>query len=248
MKPKNLLYFPTSGIRYTAITKNPCSTVKVTLLYREGVCIDPMDIHVIHNKLVRPYACNETQQCRSLAVIRDPVKGFVPAFLDKIVANPRPAICLSVIRHPSIRLSLPELVKSYFIEELEIERLTFMDFSRTVALIPDVHLDEHFRSQSWFLAGRKHDHILSFDSNGWQRQLADLIGCEVVVVRPHGTQQYACPDSTFSGADNMTIGELRHNFQLTGRLPAAKDFLSSEVTDILRSRYKCDYTAIAGIC
>lgn len=45
----------------------------------------------------------------------------------------------------------------------------------------------------------------------------------------------------------MTIGDLRNTFQSTGRLPAATDFLSPEVNDILRARYKCDYTVIADI-
>ncbi|TLU87950.1 MAG: sulfotransferase family protein [Chlorobium sp.] len=247
-KPKNLLYFPGSNIRYTAVPKNANSTVKATLLFREGVRVNPMNIHEIHRELVRPYACNETKQGRSLAVVRDPIRRFLSAFLDKIVANPRPAVWISVVMHSSTRLSLPKLVNSSSMDGLEIEKLTFLDFSRAVALIPDVHLDEHFRSQSWYLAGRKHDYMLSFDSPGWQRQLGELVGCEVVVVRPHGTQQYACPDNAFPGADTMTIGELRNNFQLTGRLPAAKDFLSPEAVDILRSRYKCDYVAIADIC
>jgi Sulfotransferase family len=246
-KPRNLLYFPDSDIRYTIIPKNACSTVKATLLYREGVGVNPMDIDEIHRVLARPYACNETQQGRSLVVIRDPVKRFVSAFLNKLVTNLRSVVWRSVVMHPSIRLSLPKLVNSSSTEELEIERLTFLDFSRAVALIPDLHLDEHLQSQCWFLAGRRHDHIISFDSPGWQRQLADLVGCDVVVVRPHGTQQYACPVNTFPGADNMTVGDLRSNFQLTGRLPAANDFLSPEAVDILRARYKCDYTAIADI-
>lgn len=150
--------------------------------------------------------------------------------------------------HPSVKLSLPKLVNSSPTEELDIEKLTFLDFTRAVALIPDLHLEIHLRSQSWYLADRKHDHILNFDSPDWQRQLAEIVGCDVVEVRPHGTQQYACPDHTFPDADTMTIGDLRNTFQSTGRLPASTDFLSSEVTDILRARYKCDYTTIAGLC
>ncbi|TLU87949.1 MAG: sulfotransferase family protein [Chlorobium sp.] len=246
-KPKNLLYFPGSNIRYTIIPKNACSTVKATLLFREGVGVNPMDVDEVHLVLAEAYLCNETQQGRSFVVIRDPARRFVSAFLDKIVAHPLQKEWLSVVRHPSVRLSLPELVNGSPLGELEIEKLTFLDFSRAVALIPDLHLEIHLRSQSWFLAGRKHDHLLSMEISDWQRQLADLVGCDVVVVRPHGTQPYACPDNTFPGADNMTIGDLRNNFQLTGRLPAANDFLSPEVTDILRCRYKCDYTAIADI-
>jgi Sulfotransferase family len=245
-KPKNLLYFPTSDIRYSIILKNACSTVKATLLSREGVGVNVMDIDEVH-LLARAYACKETQQGFTLAVVRDPAKRFVSAFLDKIVANPRPPVWRSVIMHPSIRLSLPELVNRSSTEELEIERLTFLDFARAVALIPDVHLEAHLRSQNWFLAGRKHDHILCFDSPCWQRQLTDLAGCEVVVVRPHGTKQYTCPDHTFPDADTMTIGDLRNTFQSTGRLPAANDFLSPKAFAILRARYKCDYTVIADI-
>ncbi len=246
-KPKNLLYFPTSDIRYTIIPKNACTTVKATLLFREGVSVNPMNVDEIHLVLAEAYLCNETQQGLTLAVVRDPAKRFVSAFLDKIVANPLQQVWRSVIKHPSIRLSLPKLVNLSPFDELEIEKLTFLDFSRAVALIPDIHLEIHLRSQSWYLAGRKHDHILSYDSPNWQRQLADLVGCDVVVVRPHGTQPYACPDNTFPGADTMTIGDLRNNFQLTGRLPAAKDFLSPEAIDILQARYTCDYTAIADI-
>lgn len=246
-KPSYLLYFPSSDIRYTIIPKNACSTVKATLLSREGVVVNPMDIDEIHRVLARPYACNETQQGRSLVIIRDPVKRFVSAFLDKLVKNLRPVVWRSVVMHPSITLSLPELAKGSCNGELEIERLTFLDFSRAVALIPDLHLDEHLQSQTWFLAGRRHDYILNFDSPDWQHQLANLVGCNVVVVRPHGTQQYACPDNTFPGADKMTIGALRKNFHLTGRLPSANDFLSQEVIDIIRSRYKCDYSIIADI-
>jgi Sulfotransferase family len=246
-KPKNLLYFPGSNIRYTIIPMNACTTVKATLLYREGVSFNHMNMREIHRELVRPYGCNETQQGRSLAVVRDPARRFVSAFLDKTVANLRPAVWRSVVMHPSIQLSLPKLVSASHFGELEIEKMTFLDFSRAVALIPDAHLDVHFRSQSWFLAGLKHDHLLSMEVPDWQRQLADLVGCEVVEVRPHGTQQYACPVNTFPDADNMTVGDLRKNFQLTGRLPAANDFLSPEAVDILRARYKCDYTAIADL-
>jgi Sulfotransferase family len=246
-RPKNLLYFPSSNIRYTIIPKNACSTVKATLLSREGVGVNSTDINDIHRVLARPYACNETQQGRSLAVIRDPVKRFVSAFLNKIVAILRPVVWQSVIMHPSIRLSLPELFNSSSVEDLEIEKLTFLDFSKAVALIPDQHLDEHLRSQTWFLAGRKHDHVLNFDSPCWQHQLADLAGCNVVVVRPHGTQQIACPENTYPDADKMTISALRNNYWLTGRLPAAKDFLSPKAVDIIRTRYKCDYTAIADL-
>ena len=206
-----------------------------------------MDIDEVHDLLARAYSCKETQQGVTIAIVRDPAKRFVSAFLDKIVAHPLEKEWIPVVMHPSVRLSLPELLNCSSMEELEIERLTFLDFARAVALIPDLHLEIHLRSQSWYLAGRKHDHILSFDSSNWQCQLAELAGCEVVVVRPHGTQPYACPDNTFPGADTMTIGDLRNNFQLTGRLPAAKDFLSPEALDILRARYKCDYTAIADI-
>ena len=245
-RPNNLLYFPSSNIRYTFILKNACSTVKATLLNREGFDVNVMDIDEVHH-LARAYLCTETQKGQTLAVVRDPAKRFVSAFLDKIVANPRPAVWRSVVMHPSNRLSLPELIGSSSVEELEIERLTFLDFSRAVALIPDVHLEAHLRSQSWFLAGRQHDHLLSFDSPGWQGQLTDLVGGNLVVVRPHGTQQYTCPDHTFPGADIMTVGDLRNIFQLTGRLPSVKDLLSQKAIDLIRTRYKRDYTAIADI-
>ena len=217
-----------------------------TLLSREGIGINTMDVDGVHF-LARAYACKETQPGITLAVIRDPAKRFISGFLDKMVANPRPAVWRSVVMHPSIRLSLPQLVNSSSMEEPEIARLTFLDFSRATALIPDKHLESHLRSQSCFLAGRKHDHILNFDSLGWQHQLAGLVGSNVVEVRPHGTRQYAEPDNTFPCADKITIGDLRNIFKLTGRLPAAKDFLSPEAVDLIRSRYKCDYTAIADI-
>ncbi len=214
-KPNNLRYFPSSSIRYTFILKNACSTVKATLLNREGIGVNTMNVDEVH-LLARAYVCHEAQQGRNFAVVRDPAKRFVSAFLDKIVANPRPAVWLSVVMHSSIRLSLPELVNSSSMEKLEIERLTFLDFCRAVALIPDVHLEAHLRSQSWFLAGRMHDHIISIDFPDWQRQLAELVGSKVVVVSPHGTQQYACPDNTFPGADTMTIGDFHNIFKLAG--------------------------------
>ena len=136
-RPSNLLYFPSSNIRYTFILKNACSTVKATLLSREGVDVNVMDIDEVH-LLARAFVCTETQAGRTLAVVRDPAKRFVSAFLDKIVTNPRQAVWRTVIMHPSIRLSLPELVKSSTVEELDIERLTFLDFARAVALIPDL--------------------------------------------------------------------------------------------------------------
>ncbi len=241
-----MLYFPSANIRYTLVLKNACSTVMATLLSREGISVNVMDVDEVH-RLAIAYACKETQQGYILGVVRDPAKRFVSAFLDKIVVNLRPAVWRSIVIHPSTRLSLPELVNSSSTDELDIERLTFLDFVSAVALIPDLHLEAHLRSQSWSLAGRKHDYILSVDSPYWQRQLADLVGGNVVVVRPHGTQQYAYPDNAYPNADHMTIGDLRNNFLLTGRLPAAKDFLSPKAVDIIRTRYKCDYTAIADL-
>lgn len=242
-RPRNLQYYPASGVRITKVLKNACSTIAATLMAGEGVAVARLGLDELHKQSWQ-YVCGEDQPGRRLVVLRDPAERFVSGVLDKVVRNEH-SRCRSALAGHRVWALWPGLAREPG-GAVELDRVTVLDVTRAVALIADAELDAHLRSQSSAVAGRHHDEVVVMGRPGWQEQLVEVLGAPLVPVLEHATAVLAAPPGTFADAASVPVGELRADAARTGRLPAAADLLTDEVRSLLAARFAADQRLLAA--
>jgi len=240
---RNLQFYPASGVRFTLVLKNACTTVMATLLTREGVVVDGSGVDEVH-ALGWTYGCGEDQPGRRLVVLRDPAERFVSGVLHQVVLNER-SRCRSLLAAHRVWALWPDLPRGGA-GPVDLDRVTVLDVARAVALIADDELEGHLRSQSWAVAGRDHDEVVVMGRPGWQTHLAEVSGAPLVPVLEHATGVRAAPVGTFGDATAVPLGALRAHAARTGLLPAAVDLLTDEVRGLLARRFAADERLLAA--
>lgn len=240
--PANLQYYPVSGVRFTVVLKNACSTVMATLLAREGVPVAGLGLDEVH-ALGWRYECDESRAGRRLVVLRDPAERFASAALHQLVLV-EDSTCRAVLSTHPIWALWPDAPRADD-GAVDLDRVAVLDLARVVALTPDPEIESHLRSQAWAVAGRHHDHVVVMGRSGWQHQLAEVLGAPLVPVLGHATAVRAAPIGTFGDAAGAPLGELRAHATATGQVPAALDLLTDEVRALLARRYAADVRLLA---
>jgi len=230
-------WFPASDLRFIIILKNACSTVQATVMQREGIDVSSLALDELHQR-ARTFNSLDHGRGRSLVVLRDPLRRFVSATLHGLVVGAREAAVQSFKFHRAMALALPNAPRDAD-GSLVVKHLTFADIARAVRLMPDWSIEEHFRSQDFFLAGRRADHTVWMEAPDWRETLAGVIG-PLVEFRPHATSTRSLPVGSMPNAAEATIAELRRMCTEDGVLPAADDLLTPDVTAVLERRYAAD--------
>jgi hypothetical protein len=249
-------YFPSSNVRYTIILKNACSAIQATLLEAEGIVTSDLTVAQTHDATV-DFPDAEVESARTVVVVRDPLKRFMSAFLDRIILADFPATGRSIVGAAVLPLVRPDLADraqaslltpEYSDEKKDIlEQLSLRDLARIVALTPDNHVENHFKSQRWFMGDRDYDVIVSMESPTWKEDLAEILGRPLVEMRPHATQKYQRRQGDVPDAAQLSVREMRARFDRDGTLPSPEDFLTDEITALLRRRYGNDFPLLASL-
>lgn len=142
----DIFYYKNIKIAYTYIPKNACTTIKKTLGFANGNLTKDDNIH--DPKGLISFSANNILNSTKLIVLRNPFKRLVSAFLDKIARPEKQFIGMEGNKH---------IFKSQGKKVDEINNLiksnntaTFLEFVQYLSKTPDIHLDEHWRSQSSF--------------------------------------------------------------------------------------------------
>lgn len=241
--PRNLQYYPVSGVRFTLVLKNACSTVMASLLAREGVAVAGLGLDEIH-ALGRRHGCDEKRVGRRLVVLRDPAERFASAVLHQLVlADDSP--CRTVLAAHRVWGLWPNAPRAAG-GTVDLDRVAVLDLVRAVALVPDPEIEGHLRSQAWAVAGRDHDDVVVMGRPGWRDRLAEVLGAPLVPVLGHATAARAAPMGTFGDVVGVPLGALRAHAAATGQVPAAVDLLTDEVRALVANRYAADVRLLAG--
>lgn len=243
-------FFPTSNIRYTIILKNACTSIQATLLEGEGISTHELTGDQVHNRTI-DFPDVDNPSARTVVVVRDPYKRFVSAFLDRVVIADFPATGSRVVRAAVLPLVRPDLAASaelsaeslsYDEQKKEIlAELSLSDLARIVALTPDDFVENHFKSQGWFMGDRDHDDVISMESPTWKDDLAKIFGRPLREMRPHSTDNHQGSRGEVPNAAQLSVREIRARFQRDGTLPSREDLLTEEIRGLIRSRYKGDF-------
>ena len=189
---QHILTVPTSSARISTvyIPKNGCTMVKKMLLMLAGKNLEgiyPGKYHPMAEQELRSGVSDITDFTLprfEFILIRDPLKRFWSAFLDKFISKPEKNIIQSFLK----QLNLDYDDQNYF--EI-LKNLNFHDLVDLICNSPDNALDKHFCSQSAFFSEQLSNRFQLFtvdNLNSLSKAISNITGKNLDVSNsPHST-------------------------------------------------------------
>jgi hypothetical protein len=250
-------YFAARGGRVAccAIPKNACTALKYWMLW-----LDSGPAHGLAHGEVHPLAVARLGLSRSrldemlsqgtcflFTFVRNPWHRLASAYLDKFVRAPSISAITRVTvesvqlqgqrtRHRRVMAKDPETAQPLSVDpRVDYERgITFEEFVRHVERSPDHALDDHWRPQWQFLAGRRFDSVGRFESfNTDLAAIADRIGAPIPLPEPPPAFPKLPPELDLRREPSGALRRL-------GAMPTAESLLRGDLVDRIAHRYARD--------
>ncbi|WP_249424050.1 sulfotransferase family 2 domain-containing protein [Nocardioides coralli] len=224
------LAFPTSGLRYTYIPKNGCSTLKLSLGRHEGWLAAGSDPHAIsaRHRLLGLVRCRRPEV--RFVVLRDPLQRLASAFLDRFS---KPA------DHSTQSLKKLGLLS----RGQTLGDVTFEQFVEFLLDLPRGRMDPHWRPQVDFMYG-PYTHYFSFENFDHCLSMLRQRGVSIHQHRPHATSRYR-PVGRFVGQlPARELLELRSSRSIA---PTAEELVSPRVSSLVTTLYASDYALMENV-
>lgn len=242
------------------IPKNGCSTIKGWFLKAVNAPTDTgYDVHAqcrgfyslnCHPPEVAEKAFNEFY---SLVFMRDPFSRIASAFVDKFIGpgqhelfEPVREAIEEVHRLSGAKVEIDTTAAVQFTSQtLDVPAsstvayrrgISFREFVDYLAASPDDHLDNHFRSQAAFIAGRRISHIGRIEDLS---RTLPIIARRLGLSAPDPGEHHRNADSPGDGA--FYGDTLSRELHRRGIRPTAESLYDGEIRAVVRRRFHRDF-------
>jgi hypothetical protein len=219
---------------YSFIPKNACSTMRLSLAIANGCIADLSRIEWIHenNDTFRARLADLARARYTFVILRDPFARLASCFLDKIVAQKRPAQRLRELIGP----------------ELNLDAITFAGFVKCLGCPDVLAANIHWRPQSDFLVYDRYDDYFAVENFvAVAPVILNRAGIQVVDARPltaHGLDRHRLlpSDSDHSTTSVADIAQLKQG----GECPHPRSLYTPSLTETVARLFADDLQLYAA--